>query len=60
MPDSYDKWWPRIRDMGAAGIGAYLVLFSESPSKTTAGFALLVVPAASLAQRWLRGRIEDE
>jgi hypothetical protein len=44
----------------ASGIGAYLVLFSENPSKLAAGFALLVVPVASLAQKWLRGRIEEE
>jgi hypothetical protein len=58
--DKFDRWWPRARDVVASGIGAYLVLFSENPSKLAAGFALLVVPVASLAQKWLRGRIEEE
>lgn len=63
--DPFEKWWPRIRDVGASLFGGYLLLSqssSQNPSEAivTVGFALLVVPAASIAQKWLRGRIEDD
>lgn len=62
--DPFEKWWPRIRDVGAACFGGYLLLGQttvENPSEAivAVGFALLVVPVASLAQKWLRGKIED-
>jgi hypothetical protein len=61
--DLFEKWWPRIRDVGCALFGGML-LYAQSirsnPSETiaTIGAMLLVVPAASLAQRWLRDRFE--
>lgn len=63
-PDPFEKWWPRLRDVGAAFFGAYLLLAQsakENPSEAfvTVGFALLVVPVASLAQRYLRGKIDS-
>lgn len=64
-PDPFEKWWPRVRDVVASCLGGYLLLGqaqASNPSEAvlTVGFALLVVPAASLAQRWLRGRIDDD
>jgi hypothetical protein len=63
--DPFDKWWPRLRDVGAAVFGVYLMQGAASqPSPNVAvltlGFALLVVPVASLAQKYLRGKLEDD
>lgn len=64
-PDPFEKWWSRIRDVGASVFGGYLLLTqaaSRDPSEmlVTVGFALLVVPVASLAQAWIRGRIKND
>lgn len=63
--DPFDRWWSRIRDVGASIFGGYILLEQvgrEVPqlSLVAVGAMLLVVPAASLAQRWLKGKIEDE
>lgn len=64
-PDPFEKWWSRIRDVGASVFGGYLLLgqaSSTNPSESlvAAGLALLVVPVASLAQTWIRGRIRND
>lgn len=51
--------------MGASVFGAYLLILQSStqnPSEAivAVGFALLVVPVASLAQRYIRGKIEED
>lgn len=63
-PDPFERWWPRLRDVGCAIFGAYLLneqAGRSDPSEaiTAVGAMLLVVPAASLAQRWLRGKIDE-
>lgn len=60
----FDRWWPRVRDVGCAIFGGYHLnnqFQQEHPNTMVATIAamLLVVPAASLAQRWLRGKIEE-
>ena len=65
QPDPFEKWWPRVRDVGASLFGAYLLFqqtMTESVSEVlvAVGFALLVVPVASLAQKYIRGKIEED
>jgi hypothetical protein len=62
--DFFDRWWPRLRDVGCSVFGAWLLVVQQArpnPSElfVTIGAMLLVVPAASLAQRWLRDKLED-
>lgn len=63
--DPFEKWWPRIRDVGTSSIGGYLLLFRVDPANpnvtlVTVAVTLLVVPGASLAQRIIRGKIEED
>jgi hypothetical protein len=61
----FDRWWPRLRDVISLVVGVYLLYTQNqrvNPSEAfvTIGALLLVVPTASLAQRWLRGKIEEQ
>lgn len=62
--DAFDRWWPRLRDVGCSVLGGYLVVaqsLKTNPSESilATGAMILVVPAAALAQRWVRGRLEE-
>jgi len=58
--ESFDRWWPRLKDVGAFLLGIWLLVIRETPQdfalaalQTTGAIALLGVTASGIAQRGL-------
>jgi len=58
--ESFDRWWPRLKDVGAFLLGIWLLVIRAAPQdfalaalQTTGAIALLGVTASGIAHRSL-------